>query len=45
MAMARDFTVGVEEEYLLVGRESRDLIREAPTAMVDMLITERVAGF
>ena len=34
MAKARNFTVGVEEEFLLVDRESRDLIREAPTAML-----------
>ena len=35
MAEARDFTVGVEEEYLLVDRESRNLIREAPTALLE----------
>jgi glutamate---cysteine ligase / carboxylate-amine ligase len=34
MAKARNFTVGIEEEYLLVDRESRDLIREAPTEML-----------
>jgi len=34
MAEARNFTVGVEEEYLLVDRGTRDLIREAPTAML-----------
>ena len=28
------FTVGIEEEYLLVDRESRDLISEAPPAMM-----------
>jgi gamma-glutamyl:cysteine ligase YbdK (ATP-grasp superfamily) len=30
MAEARNFTVGIEEEYLLVDRGTRDLIREAP---------------
>ena len=35
MAKARNFTVGVEEEYLLVDRQSRDLIREAPLAMLE----------
>ncbi len=34
MAEPRNFTVGVEEEYLLVDRGTRDLIREAPTAML-----------
>ena len=34
MAKARNFTVGIEEEYLLVDRESRDLIRAAPVAML-----------
>ncbi|HLI13516.1 MAG TPA: carboxylate-amine ligase [Alphaproteobacteria bacterium] len=29
-----DFTIGIEEEYLLVDRQSRDLIREAPTTML-----------
>ncbi len=28
------FTVGIEEEYLLVDRESRDLIQEAPPTML-----------
>lgn len=28
------FTIGIEEEYLLVDAESRDLIREAPPAML-----------
>ena len=28
------FTVGIEEEYLLVDRQSRDLIREAPPTML-----------
>ncbi len=28
------FTVGIEEEYLLVDRQSRDLISEAPAAML-----------
>jgi len=28
------FTIGIEEEYLLVDRESRDLIREAPPTML-----------
>jgi len=35
MAGARNFTLGVEEEYLLVDRESRDLIRESPTAVLE----------
>ena len=30
MTDARDFTLGIEEEYLLVDSESRELIREAP---------------
>jgi carboxylate-amine ligase len=34
MAEPRNFTVGIEEEYLLVDRVSRDLIREAPAAML-----------
>ena len=28
------FTVGIEEEYLLVDRETRDLVREVPPAMM-----------
>lgn len=28
------FTVGIEEEYLLVDRETRDLVREIPPAMM-----------
>ncbi len=27
------FTIGIEEEYMLVDRESRDLIKEAPSSM------------
>ena len=34
MSAARDFTLGIEEEYLLVDRASRDLIREAPKTML-----------
>ena len=29
------FTIGIEEEYLVVDRESRDLIHEAPPEMID----------
>ena len=29
------FTIGIEEEYLVVDRESRDLIPEAPPEMID----------
>lgn len=29
------FTVGIEEEYLLVDRQSRDLVREIPAALFD----------
>ena len=29
------FTVGIEEEYLVVDRETRDLIREAPPGMME----------
>jgi carboxylate-amine ligase len=29
------FTVGIEEEYLLVDRQSRDLVREIPVALFD----------
>ena len=29
------FTIGIEEEYLVVDRESRDLIQEAPPEMID----------
>ena len=29
------FTIGVEEEYLLVDLESRDLVREPPSALID----------
>lgn len=35
MAETRNFTIGVEEEYLLVNRESRDLIHEAPTTVLE----------
>ena len=28
------FTIGIEEEYMLVDRESRNLIREAPASML-----------
>ena len=31
------FTVGIEEEYLVVDRESRELIKEPPTQMWDSL--------
>ena len=31
----RDFTVGIEEEYLIVDRESRDLIQETPNDLMD----------
>jgi len=40
------FTIGVEEEYLLVDRESRDLIHEAPRGMLaecEALLDEQVA--
>ncbi len=29
------FTIGIEEEYLLVDRASRDLVRETPEAMFE----------
>lgn len=34
MVKEPSFTIGVEEEYLLVDRETRDLIREAPPTML-----------
>ncbi|MFQ5995107.1 MAG: carboxylate-amine ligase [Acidiferrobacterales bacterium] len=39
------FTVGIEEEYLLVDRETRDLIKEAPPSMLtecEKLLEEQV---
>ena len=32
-----EFTIGIEEEYLVVDRETRDLIEEPPKAMWDAL--------
>ncbi|MEE8445309.1 MAG: glutamate-cysteine ligase family protein, partial [Alphaproteobacteria bacterium] len=32
-----NFTIGVEEEYLLVDLESRDLVHEPPSALFDAL--------
>ena len=29
-----DFTIGIEEEYLLIDRDSRDLVREAPKGLM-----------
>ena len=29
------FTVGIEEEYLLVDKETRDLVTEAPPELMD----------
>ncbi len=40
------FTIGIEEEYLLVDRESRDLIAEDPKGMMkecEKLLAEQVA--
>ena len=40
------FTIGIEEEYLLVNRETRDLIKEAPPTMLaecQKLLEEQVA--
>lgn len=34
MVRGRNFTVGVEEEYLLVDLKSRDLICKSPTVML-----------
>ena len=34
MVKQPSFTVGIEEEYMLVDRETRDLIREVPPAML-----------
>nr|VFK29178.1 MAG: carboxylate-amine ligase [Candidatus Kentron sp. MB]VFK34766.1 MAG: carboxylate-amine ligase [Candidatus Kentron sp. MB]VFK76936.1 MAG: carboxylate-amine ligase [Candidatus Kentron sp. MB] len=34
MAKEPDFTIGIEEEYLLVDGHTRDLIREAPPSML-----------
>lgn len=30
-----EFTIGIEEEYLLVDRESRDLVHDAPQSLMD----------
>ncbi len=38
VAGAKNFTVGVEEEYLLVDRDSRQLIRTAPTAVLEQCV-------
>ena len=35
MVTEPSFTIGIEEEYLLVNRETRDLIQEAPAGMFD----------
>lgn len=40
------FTIGIEEEYLLVNRQTRDLIKEAPPTMLaecEELLEEQVA--
>jgi len=37
------FTIGIEEEYLIVDRESRDLIQEAPPEMIEGC-RERLGG-
>ncbi len=34
------FTVGIEEEYLVVDRESRDLVAEPPSALLERGVTE-----
>ena len=34
MSTTPSFTVGIEEEYLLVDRKTRDLIKEAPPTML-----------
>jgi len=33
--MEPEFTIGIEEEYLLVNKDSRDLVHEAPQALMD----------
>ena len=38
VAGAKNFTVGVEEEYLLVDRDSRQLIRTTPTAVIEQCV-------
>ena len=44
MALVRpSFTVGIEEEYLIVDRETRDLVRDMP-AEVMIECEERLAG-
>ncbi len=44
MAVERPtFTVGIEEEYLIVDRESRDLVRDLPDAVM-LECEERLAG-
>ncbi len=35
MRVEPSFTIGIEEEYLLVDRETRDLVTEPPDALVD----------
>ena len=35
MARKRDFTIGIEEEYLIVDPVSRDLVAEPPAALMD----------
>ncbi|MCY4431618.1 MAG: carboxylate-amine ligase [Rhodospirillales bacterium] len=40
VAGAKNFTVGVEEEYLLVDRDSRQLIRTAPTAVLEQCVAD-----
>ena len=37
------FTIGIEEEYLLVDRESRDLVSEPPASLIDAY-ESRLAG-
>ena len=34
------FTIGVEEEYLLVDRDTRDLVSDPPQAMLDECIAQ-----
>jgi carboxylate-amine ligase len=45
MSKAPSFTIGIEEEYLLVDRETRDLVRDAPPTMLkecEKLIEQQV---
>lgn len=35
MGSAPSFTIGIEEEYLLVDRVSRDLVAEPPAELVE----------